>query len=180
MQIIWKSTEWFNLLYKSKSIVLHELIIFWVTLSTPSSIIGYLQYCPSVFNMFDPLWQPSYLSGFFALKCIQLQNLNPENGFWQKWTISRCHILDLTFSISSLRRILPDADLGTALMNVTLRNLLKCATCKQIQKWSEPMPALKHYRDDWWSMQTRFKSSNAISNRWDEFLCDVNKPPVVW
>jgi hypothetical protein len=40
--------------------------------------------------------------------------------------------LDRALSISSLLRIFPDAVFGTVLMNVTLRNLLKGATCKQI------------------------------------------------
>jgi hypothetical protein len=39
--------------------------------------------------------------------------------------------LDRALSISSLLRIFPDAVFGTVLMNVTLRNLLKGATCKQ-------------------------------------------------
>ena len=41
------------------------------------------------------------------------------------------HIFDRTFSMSSLLRILPDADLGTLFMNVTLRSRLKDATCHE-------------------------------------------------
>lgn len=49
------------------------------------------------------------------------------------------HILDRTFSISSLLRIFPEADFGTLLINVTLRNLLKGATCedKRIQFYKQ-------------------------------------------
>lgn len=43
-------------------------------------------------------------------------------------------ILDRTFSISSLLRIFPVADFGTLFMNVTIRSLLKGATCNRKQK----------------------------------------------
>lgn len=45
------------------------------------------------------------------------------------------YILDRTFSMSSLLRIFPDADLGTVFMNVTRRSLLKDATCYKKEKW---------------------------------------------
>lgn len=43
-------------------------------------------------------------------------------------------ILDRTFSIISLLRIFPVADFGTVFMNVTIRSLLKGATCNWKQK----------------------------------------------
>jgi hypothetical protein len=44
--------------------------------------------------------------------------------------IAQPHNLDFTFLTSSLLRIFPEVDLGTLLMKVTFRNLLKGATCK--------------------------------------------------
>lgn len=53
----------------------------------------------------------------------------------------RSQILALTFSMSSLLRILPETDLGTVLMNVTLLNLLKGETCCRRKTSLIPNPA---------------------------------------
>lgn len=54
--------------------------------------------------------------------------------------------------MSSLLRIFPDADFGTAFMNVTLLNLLKGATCEQNIIQSQ-LKKVKVVPPNWWERQ---------------------------